>query len=299
MSGAFTRAFLADGSARRLAGARIAFYGALLVQLAWYDVAAFATLPAALWRPPLLLHVLPAPTPGAFLVAEGALAVALVLAIVGCFTRVATIAVAVLATLVLGAVSGYGRADFHHTPIVLITWALALAPSGDAWSLDARRRGPPSGRLPADYTWPLRLAQACLVAQMASAGVNKVLGSWLQDPATAMRSFLLYKYYAQSGEKAIQLPGWVLDLAAQRPLLAVMAVGVMCMECASPLALVPRWHRLRFVVIGGLFGMQFVLAFFLSTLSTYPWLGAYAVWIPWDRIRRAPRAASLPDPRVA
>jgi hypothetical protein len=283
------------GSAERLALSRILFYGCFLVQVFLYDASSYATLPAELWRPTLLLALFPAPSEALFLGALHLLEIAMLLACVGISTRISCIAVAVLGTYVFGAINGYGHADFHLSPLLLISWVMALAPSGDAYSLDAWLHRPAVAKGRSDYYWPIKLAQVCLVALMGTAGALKAYGMWLSDPAGAMRSFLLYKYYAQSTEKAISLPTSVLVLADWTWVLILLGILVLTCELGCAVALSDRWLWVRIVIIGNLFLMQLVLAVWLKTLPTFPWLAAYVFWVPWERVflRRGSAAVGL------
>lgn len=156
MIGMMQRLFLKPGSAERLALSRILFYGCYLVQVQAYDTASYATLPALMWKPTLLLRLLPAPGEVLFLTALYLLQLSLLFACVGLLTRAAAIAVAILGGFVFGIVNGYGHADFHLSPVILISWSLALAPSGDVYSVDALLRRRPVQRNPVDYFWPIR-----------------------------------------------------------------------------------------------------------------------------------------------
>jgi hypothetical protein len=81
------------------------------------------------------------------------------------------------------------------------------------------------------------------------------------------------------------MPDVVLAVSDQPWLLGFMSLAILC-EVLIPLALVTRWPKLRFGLVGSLFLMQLGLAVFLKTLSSFPWLGAYFFFVPWDRLWR-------------
>jgi hypothetical protein len=166
---------------------------------------------------------------------------------------------------------------------------MAFAPSGRVYSLDAwlGRKAKPDDR--ADFYWPIKLAQACLVVLMASAGALKAGGMWLSDPAGAMRFFLLYKYFAQSTEKAVTLPDSLLIVAHWHWALLFLGLSVLICELGSVVALYDGWPMAKISLIGSLFLMQLILSVWLQTLPTFPWLAAYVFWVPWERVflRRA------------
>ncbi|MBI1354912.1 MAG: hypothetical protein GC160_11245 [Acidobacteria bacterium] len=276
--------FLRPGSALRLGVSRALFYGWYLLQARVYQPARFAELPAELWDPPVLLRLFPAPDAATAAGIARILELSLLLSCLGLWTRAATVTATVTGAYLFGVMNGYGFINFHCIPLVLISWPLALAPCGDAFSLDAWLRRGPLVRDPADYRWPIRLAQLTLTALMCTAGLRKVLGNWLSQPVENMRAFLLYKYYPQAAEKGLELPELTLRLLDYDGLLLVMAAGMVVCELGSPAALLDGKPWLRAGWIGGLFLMQLLLAVWLKTLPTFPWLGAYVFWVPWNRI---------------
>ena len=122
---------------------------------------------------------------------------------------------------------------------------------------------------------------------MVSAGLQKlVLGNWLIQPGSNMEQFLLFKAVIQAREKGIVLPQVVQDMTHYPMLLAVLGLMVMAAEVLSPLTLSKRWPALRWALIGTLFGLQLWLAVVAKTLASFPWLGAYFFFVPWDVVGR-------------
>jgi hypothetical protein len=276
--------FLKSANAESLGIARIFFYACYLSQVLTYDIAAYGSMPSELWRPTLLLMPFDPPGPAVLQWATVLFELSLLLACAGLFTRCSSLAAALLGTYTFGVVNGFGNVDFHHSPLVLISWVMAAAPCGDAYSVDRLWRRTQLQKFKSDYYWPLRLSQLILVALMFTAGLRKAMGTWLVDPGDSFRSFLLYKYYAQIPEKAISLPAFTLTVAESEWLPAVMGLAALGCEIGCPLAMYERWPWLRGLLIGGLFTMQMVLALWLQTLATFPWLAAYVFWVPWEKL---------------
>ena len=212
------------------------------------------------------------------------LIVALGVCTVGLLTRVAAPLVALLGTHVFAVMNGYGYANFHIIPLVLISWPLALAPSGDALSLDALLGRGRKAMNPVDYHWPIRLAQITLPALMFTGGLQKIINAWFAHPVANMRSFLLYKYYPQAAEKGWTLPDLLLSVAEHEWILLPMALAMLICEFGSPLALPDGRPLVRVLLIGGLFLMQLNLALVLKTLPSFPWLAVYVFWVPWEAV---------------
>jgi len=282
---------LRPGSARRLGVIRLLFYPWTLFQLRVYEPWSIAQLPDELWDPVWLLAVFPAPSQ-AVLVAMSALLVAASLcACIGWHARAATRIAFALLVAVFGVQSSYGQVNIHFQPMILLAGVLAFAPCGDAVSLDARRGARPRARDAADYHWPIRLGQFLFVGLMFTAGCQKLAGNWLFQPVHNIEYWLRYKLFIHAKAKGIEMPGILHFLVEQPWLVAVMVIPMVC-EVVSPLALVDRWPRLRFAIVGTLFAMQLALALVLKTLPSFPWLVAYLFFVPWDRILDAARRAS-------
>ncbi len=181
------------GSAFRLGFCRLFFYGWFLLQLFYYQPTQFAGLPESWWFPVYLLAPWGPPSPELFFACTGFLFVSLVAACLGIATRLSCFLVAMAGTLVMGWTNCYGGAEFHLTPLILTSWILPFSACGDAFSWDSRWRaqGPPAH---ARYGWPIRLAWLTLILPMVSAGLFKVLGTWLWQPGQTMTSFVQFKF---------------------------------------------------------------------------------------------------------
>jgi hypothetical protein len=291
--------FLSPESAKRLGVTRIAFYAWFAFQVCAYTPWQFGRLPESLWDPVLLVGAMSPPSEQLLLGLSALLIASSLLACVGAFTRIATWITFLLGVCVFGAISSYGHVNIHFPPMIFLSCILACSRCGDAVSIDANRK-PPVPRISADYGWPLRLGQVVFIGLMFTAGYQKLLGNWLVQPIHNMEYFLKYKYFIQAKLKGIDLPEVVLTASEQPWLLAIMALGMLC-EALIPLALITRWPTLRFGLVGALFLMQLGLAVVLKTLPSFPWLGAYFFFVPWNRLTRFFESqddenANLPEP---
>ena len=106
------------------------------------------------------------------------------LATVGLFARVTMPAAALANTLLVAHWFSYG--DFHHAEALMLIAlnVLAIAPSADAWSLDAVRRRRAGREAPPDASvfarWPLRLMQWLLALTYLSAAGHKLAKGGLE-----------------------------------------------------------------------------------------------------------------------
>ncbi|HMV68905.1 MAG TPA: hypothetical protein PKA64_18800 [Myxococcota bacterium] len=163
---AVARVILAMCACVALAGEHPARPGALL-----HDVGA---LPRALWEPVGLLALLRADPPSQGLVdAVGAVAVASAVTTgLGIWTRVSTALLATSMAALLGWSQCWGRVVHDWNLVVVLWFALALAPAGASWSWDARGRLDPSDD--GACTWGVRLLRLNVAMMWLLAGLNKV-----------------------------------------------------------------------------------------------------------------------------
>ncbi len=279
--------FLKGGSATRLGVCRALFYGWFLVQIFVYDPVSYVSLPSEFWSPTLLLRVVPPPTVGLMAFATILAGIAALLSCLGFLTRISTAIVALAGTYIFGAINGYGHVTFHFAPMILVSWILPFSPCGDAFSLDCRFARLSSKTSSMDYQWPVRLAQIALVLLFFTAACQKLDGNWLEQPVQNMRHWLLYKYYMHAKLKGEPLSASVLFITRHSWVLLIMACVMLLSECFSPLALLDRWPIISAPVITSLFMMQFVLSTWLQTLPSFPWLGGYLFFVPWEKLLAA------------
>lgn len=151
--------------------------------------------------------------------------------------------------------AGFALAALHvvfaaRQPYLMMGWAqlypafvvyLALAPSGQAWSVDAWLKRRKDATFRASYellAWPLRLVQVHVIAMYATAGWPRlVAGAWLHGETVL---------HAAADTR---FGRWGLDWYALQPLLAVATYYALVIEPAATVLLLFRATR-RWCVLG-------------------------------------------------
>jgi hypothetical protein len=280
----WTGFWFAPGSAANLGFCRLLAVGLLFSVFEVRGWSAWEGMDEVLWLPTPLFRALDLRPLSATALTNLALAckVALLFAAAGFATRASAAIAAVSTFYLLGLRHNFGKIYYADAVVPLILAILAVARSGDRWSVDrvlARIRGRAERRTdPAEYTWPLRLVWlltvmvffAAGVAKHRSAGVEWILSDQLRD-------VLIGQYLGPVPR------GWGIGLAvAEHATLCRMLAGaVFALETLSPLALVSKWARVVIVPalvvftasLPFLFGFQFREHFAL-----------FAFWVPWNRI---------------
>jgi hypothetical protein len=224
--------------------------------------------------------------PGAVWALWVALLVAAALFAVGLLTRPAGLALAALHTVFAA-----------HQPQLAMGWGqlypvfvlyVALAPSGQAWSVDAwlRRRKDPSQRAPDQFSpWAFRLLQIHVIAMYATAGWPRLVGqAWLRGETVL---------HAVSDTR---FGRWGLDWHGLQPLLAVATYYGLVVEPAAtlllPLRATRRWCALALIALH--VGLELV-----TDLGMWQFMMSAAVlaflpdaWFAWIPGLRAPAAAA-------
>jgi hypothetical protein len=224
---------------------------------------------------------------------------------VGLWHRWLAPAFALALTWVLGYRSSWGMLFHTDNLLVLHVLVLALAPAGDAWSIDAWRRGragavhpeprrhprdgaamskdDPRAREPSEaYGWPLRLMAAITCLTYFIAGVAKIkLGGWAWAEGVQLR-----EQVAIDNVRKALLGSSMSPLAA--PMLAhdwafsVMAVMSLTVELGAPLALL---HR-RLAALWSLAAWGFHLGVLLLMAIMFPYPMAGLAYAPMFRVER-------------
>ena len=193
-----------------------------------------------------------------------------------------------LGMLVLGSYRGsWGQLLHFENLMVLYLVIVALAPSADAWSLDARRgvndhQGSAAPGASTAYGWPLALASLVLVITYVIAGVAKlryggldwVFGDTLRNHVAyaAARLDLL-------GGSPSPFAGWGVRLDWMWPFVAGATIVI---ELAAPVALLGGRIRTAWVIAAWLMHLG-ILAFMLIGFPMPLFLVAFA---PLYRIER-------------
>lgn len=277
--------FFAPGSAVDLGISRFLFYLWFFVQIWMYNPIEYSMLPSNYWDPVFILIFFDAPTPQIMTYVVVALSITTLCAAIGFLTRLATISTAILGVYAFGCIESYGLIAFHFSPMIMISCILPFSRCGDAWSIDSLFRKKYAADL-GEYRWPVKLCHITFIALMFTAGCHKVFGTWLFEPLYNMEYWILHKFYAHSKLKGNTIPEFTLVIAQCKPILLLMAFTMIVGEFCSPLALIDKKPLLRFFMIALLFSMQLVLSIYFKTIPTFPWLGAYLFFIPWERLSK-------------
>ena len=265
---------------------RLLFFGGLCAFYLRADFAAWGVLPEVFWMPIGTFQVAHIPRPTVAMVAtlQVVWKGALVLSTVGLLARPAIWVSFLLGFYLLGLPHNFGK--MHHTDalIVIILGTLAMARSGDAWSLDQffQRRGSPSTprRINAsgEYTWPIRLAQVALCLVFFAAGFTKLSRSglaWVFSDHLAT-AIIKQNYYLSD---VAPLTEWGLDLAASPWMSRGLAAATLILELGYPLALVGKVPRLIFVP-----GMLLAQVGFRVLMGPmfFAFMLCNVFWVPWS-----------------
>jgi uncharacterized membrane protein YphA (DoxX/SURF4 family) len=177
------------------------------------------------------------------------------------------------------------RMIFHtENLLVLHVIILGLAPSADAWSLDARGRASP--KPDGAYGWPLRAMAVVAVVAYLLAGIAKFRWGtvgWLDGEVLrnlvatdTVRKMLLGSFYSPVASTMVE---WSWAFTA-------FAIGTVVLECGAPLALIGR----RAAAVWCLSAIAFHWGVQLIMMITfpYPMFGfAFVCFFPVDDWYRA------------
>lgn len=228
------RWLFAPGSAERLAAVRIGLCTILAGRLASGHYLELAGQPRELFRPISFMELLPSMPPwGAVLGVQVVGTAAAVLAAAGVRPRLTLPLAWACGVLLNGMLTSTGKVVHNDVVLLLCLVPLLLAPSGDAWSLGARRgnlrrRTHQSAR----YGWPVRTAAIVVAGAYFFSGLAKLVNSGL---AWVTSDNLRWALYA-SGDSGVAL------FVADRPWLShLLAAATLALEIGFPLVLLfPR-----------------------------------------------------------
>ncbi|HEU4396533.1 MAG TPA: hypothetical protein VFU54_01690 [Actinomycetota bacterium] len=289
------------GDPRRLAAVRIGLCGLLAVRLAIGPYAELASQPAALFRPISFLRLLDRMPPRGLVLAVQALALACaVLAAAGLWTRVVLPLAWTAAVPLVAMTSSLGKVVHNDVLLLLCLVPLLPAPAGAAWSLDARRAGPPGGRKAPPRTppgvafgWPVRTAMVVVAGAYFFSGLAKLLHA---GPGWVTGGNLRWVLYASSDQQPAPNPYAL--FVADRPVLAhLLAAVTIAVELGFPLVL---WRpRLAWLFLPAALALH--AGIWLAMRLDYSAMAATAlvVLVDWPRVTArlrpgAPRARAGP-----
>ncbi len=179
--------------------------------------------------------------------------------------------------------NSWGMVFHTENLLVLHTLVLALGPSADAWSLDARGRALPEAA--ARFGWAVVLMCWVTALTYFVAGYAKLAHSGLSwVTSDTLRNFIAYDNIrkAELGAGYSGLGTWMVAHAWVFPPLAAVSLTV---ELLAPLALLNR--RLGMLWATAAWGFHFGVLLLMYILFHYPILGvAYASFFPVERLAR-------------
>jgi HTTM domain len=224
----------APGSAERLAGVRIGLCTILAGRLAVGPYLELADQPEELFRPISFMELLSSMPPwevvlGIQLIGTAAAA----LGAAGLRTQLMIPLAWACGVFLNGMLTSTGKVVHNDALLLLCFVPLVVAPAGDAWSLDARRRDKRlRNRESVRYGWPVRTAAVVVAGAYFFAGLAKLMNS---GPAWVTSDNLRWALYASS-DSGVAL------FIADRPWLShLLAAGTLLLELGFPLVLLfPR-----------------------------------------------------------
>ena len=210
--------------------------------------------------------------------------ISVIFSALGLLTRLATLMAFVLGLYVLGLQFNYGYLHWAHAIVPIVMGVLALAPCGDALSLDALIRRAVTGKAAeagGQYRWPIQLVRLVFVTVFLAAGLAKLRQAGLEWVLSdTLRNYFLENQYVFRTEGARGWSRLLADWLIVRPgLCRGLAVVVLAVELSAPAALFSR--RARRWLMPVLFLFQVGNALLLYQDFFFAYLGLYLFWIPW------------------
>lgn len=210
---------------------------------------------------------------------------AVILSAIGLFTRLTTAASFALGLYVIGYQFNYGYLHWAHAVVPIVMGVLALAPSGDALSIDAwLRKVKPGKYAGGQYGWPMQLVRLIFVSVFLAAGLSKLRAAGLAwVTSDTLRYYMLENQYifpeAATASWGRPIAAWLVLHPALGQLLAGFSLAL---ELSAPAALFS--HRARIILIPVLFLFQVGNALLLYQDFFFAYLGLYAFWVPWQHV---------------
>ena len=208
--------------------------------------------------------------------------ISVILSALGLLTRLATLTAFVLGLYVLGLQFNYGYLHWAHAIVPIVMGILALAPCGDALSLEALIRRAVTGKAAeagGQYRWPIQLVRLVFVTVFLAAGLAKLRQAGLEWVLSdTLRNYFLENQYVFRSEGAAAWGHLLADWLIVRPRLCRGLAGVViAVELSAPAALFSR-HARRWL-IPALFVFQVGNALFLYQDFLFAYLGLYLFWV--------------------
>ncbi|MGQ4807533.1 hypothetical protein NKDENANG_00885 [Candidatus Entotheonellaceae bacterium PAL068K] len=264
------------------------FYG---LYLAGSDLRWYALFPDGFFQPRSFFAWLSLPIAGwaALHWLVTAFELSVILAALGLLTRTATAVSFVLGLYVIGLQFNYGYLHWAHAVVPIVMGVLALAACGDALSIDALIRKRTTGKVAGpggQYGWPVQLVRLIFVTVFLAAGLAKLRAaglSWVTSDT--LRHYIIENQYVFRADATRAWSRPLADWLVRHPgLCRVLAGLTLTLELSAPAALVSS--RARMLLIPALCLFQVGNALLLYQDFFFAYLGLYAFWVPWPRLRR-------------
>lgn len=192
--------------------------------------------------------------------------------------------------------SSWGQLLHFEHLFVLHVIVVALAPSADAWSLDARRSSGSPGAAPSErYGWPIGLAAVITVVTYVIAGIAKLrYGGWEWMAGDTLQNHIAYAATRLDllGGSPAPLAAFAVDQAWILPPLAGASVLV---EFGAPIALLGGHWRNAWVAAAWLMHVAILVTMligFAYPLSLVAFAPFFALERGWERLRAGRRVAA-------
>lgn len=280
--GRLTRSWMdfwfAPASPVDLGAARLFFYCGVLLAYGGTDFSAWGDVSSSFWMPIPLFDALGLQplSPAGLSLARILWCIALVSSAVGLRTGLSTRVAFVLGLYLLGLPHNFGHTFHFDSTLVIAMGILACSRCGDAWSVDAMRRGsqpPPSG----DYRWPVRAVWLAMALVFLPAGIAKLRYGGVEWMLSSNLSITLMRA-AYHVSDADPIGGLGLFVARHEWLSRLVAIGTVVVELGFVSALF--WRRARLVFVPAAFLMLVGIRVMMG-----PTFGGFLVlnvfWVPW------------------
>jgi predicted DCC family thiol-disulfide oxidoreductase YuxK len=248
-------------------------FGLLFVHYARHDFAAFARLPAVLWRPPSWLRSLSMEVfaPSRVEALHVAWLVLLAFACIGLCVRISGLGALVVGVVLLWFENTVAYANAKDVLIIWAMYALSVLSTPDRFSVDrllfrrrfadaSRRAVLDRGELVAVY-----FVRAMLALMFCCAGLSKLRTSGIHWGTNGTLANL-FASKALTWDRSPRVPGLAEALARHPMWCDVLARGILLLELSAPLVLVSKW--VRRLVAPALFAM--LASFWLVLGISFP-----------------------------
>lgn len=285
---AWRRFWFAPGSAANLGICRVIAVGIFFVSFDARGWGAWEGLDRVLWLPTPVFAALDLRPLSASrlellaLLCKGSL----LLATVGLMTRTSAAVAAMSTFYLLGLRHNFGKIYYADAVVPLVLLVLAVARSGDRWSLDALlqrfRKSRSRATVPAEeYTWPVKLVWLLTVSIFFAAGVAKLRFGGIAWVFSDQLADVLIGQHHRPPPPPSRLG---LSIAGYGSLCRALAGAVLALEVLSPLALLHS--AARRILVPGLFVFTLSLPL-LFGFSFTEYAALFVFWVPWRRAATA------------